>query len=223
MSNIAENIKRIKQVLPSNVKLIAVSKFHPQESIVEAYNAGQHIFAESRMQEIDTKQAALPKDIQWHFIGHLQTNKVKTVVPYVDTIHSVDSWKLLSEIDKCAAVVEKPIRCLLEIHIAEEDAKYGFTFDDCKAFLENNLWKNCKFAYLGGVMGMATYTDNESQIRNEFKNLKLFFDEIKQIYFANDNRFSEISMGMSNDYHIAVQEGATMVRIGSSIFGEREY
>lgn len=221
--NIAENIRQIEKTLPTGVKLVAVSKFHPQESIKEAYDAGQRTFGESRMQEIDVKQNILPKDIEWHFIGHLQTNKVKSIVPYVQVIHSVDSWKLLSEIDKQASVIDKQICCLLEIHIAREEAKYGFSFDNCREFLDNNLWKSCKFAYIGGVMGMATYTDDESEIRREFKNLKLFFEELKQTYFSNDSRFANISMGMSSDYHIAIEEGSTMVRVGSSIFGEREY
>ena len=221
--NIAENLKNIVKSLPTSVKLVAVSKFHPQESIQEAYDAGQRIFGESRMQEIDSKQASLPKDIEWHFIGHLQTNKVKSIIPYVHTIHSVDSWKLLSEIEKYAAAINKPVCCLLEMHIAQEDAKYGFSFENCRSFLTQGNWKNCKFAYLGGIMGMATYTENEAQVRNEFRSLKLFFDELKRDYFAGDNRFTEISMGMSNDYRIAIDEGSTMIRIGSSIFGEREY
>ena len=221
--NIAENLKNIVKSLPTSVKLVAVSKFHPQESIQEAYNAGQRIFGESRMQEIDSKQASLPKDIEWHFIGHLQTNKVKSIIPYVHTIHSVDSWKLLSEIEKHATAINKPVCCLLEMHIAQEDAKYGFSFENCRSFLTQGNWKNCKFAYLGGIMGMATYTENETQVRNEFRSLKLFFDELKRDYFAGDNRFTEISMGMSNDYRIAIDEGSTMIRIGSSIFGEREY
>ncbi|GAB6121710.1 YggS family pyridoxal phosphate-dependent enzyme [Dysgonomonas termitidis] len=220
---ISENIHSIKGRLPANVKLVAVSKFHPVDAIRVAYNAGQHIFGESRMQEISQKHSLLPQDIEWHFIGHLQTNKVKSIIPYTHTIHSVDSWKLLAEIEKSAARIGKRICCLLEIHIAQEDAKYGFTFDECRSFLSANQWKDCKFAYLGGVMGMASNVEEESQVRKEFKSLKLFFDEIKNDYFAEDDCFSEISMGMSGDYMIAVEEGSTMIRVGSSIFGEREY
>lgn len=221
--SIADNLKSILKDLPHEVKLVAVSKYHPYEAIQEAFNAGQRIFGESRMQELDKKHTMLPQDIEWHFIGHLQTNKVKTIIPYIHTIHSVDSWKLLSEIEKQASLVQKPVCCLLEIHIAQDDAKYGFSYEDCRQFLADNNWEKCKFAYLGGVMGMATYTDDTNQIRKEFKDLRLFFDELKNSYFANDNRFTEISMGMSGDYRIAIEEGSTIVRIGSSIFGEREY
>ena len=220
---ISENIHSIKDRLPENVKLVAVSKFHPVDAIRVAYNAGQHIFGESRMQEISQKHPLLPQDIEWHFIGHLQTNKVKSIIPYTHTIHSVDSWRLLSEIEKFAARIGKRICCLLEIHIAQEDAKFGFSFDECRSFLSGNQWRDCKFAYIGGVMGMASNIEEESQIRKEFKSLKLFFDEIKNDYFAEDDCFSEISMGMSGDYTIAVEEGSTMIRVGSSIFGEREY
>lgn len=221
--SINNNIHRIKDNLPEEVKLIAVSKFHPVDAILEAYRAGQKVFGESRMQEIDQKHSVLPQDIEWHFIGHLQTNKVKTIVPYVHTIHSVDSWKLLSEIEKQAAIIGKKICCLLEIHIAKEEAKYGLSYEDCRRFLTESPWKDCQYAYIGGLMGMATYTEDENQIRNEFKQLKLFFDKVKNDYFLNNNDFREISMGMSGDYKIAVEEGSTMVRIGSSIFGNREY
>ena len=165
----------------------------------------------------------MPQDIEWHFIGHLQTNKVKAIVPYVHTIHSVDSWKLLQEIDKQATSVNKRICCLLEIHIAEEDSKYGLSFDTCRQMLDEDLWKQLKYAYIGGVMGMATFTDNVDLIRTEFRSLKLFYDELKADYFHDFDSFSEISMGMSDDYKIAVEEGATIVRVGSSIFGQREY
>ncbi len=221
--SISENIYAIKKKLPTDVKLVAVSKFHGIDAIQEAYDAGQYLFGESRMQEIDQKHSLLPQNIEWHFIGHLQTNKVKSIIPYVHTIHSVDSWKLLFEIEKHAMKLEKRICCLLEIHIAQEDAKYGLSFDECRHFIADNQWKECKFAYIGGLMGMATNTENESQIRKEFKSLKIFFDEIKNDYFSNDDNFTEISMGMSGDYEIAVEEGSTIVRVGSSIFGDREY
>lgn len=219
--SISENIYSIKKKLPSGVKLVAVSKFHSEAVVGEAYDAGQRIFGESRMQEINQKHALLPPDIEWHFIGHLQTNKVKAIIPYIHTIHSVDSWKLLQEIDKQAFNIQKQICCLLEIHIAQEDAKYGFTYDDCRDLLSAGEWKNLKCAYIGGMMGMATNTDDNDLIRKEFRSLKLFFDEIKNEYFTGDVRFSEISMGMSDDYMIAMEEGSTIIRVGSSIFGHR--
>lgn len=221
--SITSNIANIKRTIPNHVKLVAVSKFHPAEAIQEAYDAGQRIFGESRQQEVSSKHNILPNDIEWHFIGHLQTNKVKHVVAYTHTIHSVDSWKLLSEIENASAKIKKTINCLLEIHIAEEDSKYGLTFDQCHALLQNNNWKNLKYTNIVGVMGMATDTDNIEKIRSEFRTLKQFFEELKQSYFKDFNYFSEISMGMSHDYQIAIEEGSTMVRIGSSIFGEREY
>lgn len=223
MTRVSDTIKAIKNDLPINVSLVAVSKFHPIEAIQEAYNAGQRIFGESRMQEIDKKHSALPENIEWHFIGHLQTNKVKYIVPYIHTVQSLDSWKLMSEIEKQASRLEKRIRCLLEVHIAEEDAKYGFSFDECRHFLEEGLWRDCKYAYLGGVMGMATNTDDEKTIKKEFHSLKTFFEEIKEKHFSDKSDFSEISMGMSDDYKIAIEEGSTMIRIGSTIFGNREY
>ena len=221
--NISDNLHKIKETLPETVKLVAVSKFHPVEAIQKLYDNGQRVFGESRMQEVDLKHSQLPQDIEWHFIGHLQTNKVKAIVPYVHTIHSVDSWKLLQEIDKQATSVNKRICCLLEIHIAEEDSKYGLSFDTCRQMLDEDLWKQLKYAYIGGVMGMATFTDNVDLIRTEFRSLKLFYDELKADYFHDFDSFSEISMGMSDDYKIAVEEGATIVRVGSSIFGQREY
>lgn len=221
--SISENLHTIKSKLPANVKLVAVSKFHNATTVHEAYDAGQRIFGESRMQEVEQKHQLLPDDIEWHFIGHLQTNKVKAILPYTHTIQSVDSIKLLKEIDKQAAIIQKPIRCFLEIHIAQEDAKYGFSFEECRQLLKEGQSRSLQYAYIGGIMGMATNTDDEALIRTEFKRLKLFYDEIKIDYFSEDNRFSEISMGMSDDYLIAVEEGSTIVRIGSSIFGQREY
>lgn len=220
---IADRLVAIKKSIPQNVKLVAVSKFHPQEAIKDAYDAGQHIFGESRMQEITSKRLTLPSDIEWHFIGHLQTNKVKSVVPYVHTIQSVDSWKLMSEIEKQAAIIKRPINCLLEIHIAREETKYGFTYENCRKFLMDAQWKKCIFANIIGLMGMATDTDDESIIRQEFRELKSFFDELKCNYFGQNSHFRELSMGMSHDYKIAIEEGSTMVRIGSAIFGNREY
>lgn len=221
--DISENLHKIKDTLPETVKLVAVSKFHPVEAIQVLYSAGQRVFGESRMQEVDLKYSKLPQDIEWHFIGHLQTNKVKAIVPYIHTIHSVDSWKLLLEIDKQAARVNKRICCFLEIHIAEENSKYGLSFDACRQMLNEGLWKQLKYAYIGGVMGMATFTENVDLVRNEFRSLKLFYEELKADYFQGYDLFSDISMGMSDDYEIAVEEGATVVRVGSSIFGQREY
>lgn len=221
--SVSSNIVEIKSTIPENVKLIAVSKFHPVQAVLEAYNTGHKLFGESRMQEIAQKHKELPSDIEWHFIGHLQTNKVKSIVPYTHTIHSVDSWKLLQEIEKQAEAIGKPINCLLEIHIAEEESKYGLSFDDCRKLLETTSWREFKYTKISGVMGMATYTDDVELVRSEFRSLKSFFSELKERYFLEIDYFSEISMGMSHDYLIAIEEGSTMVRIGTSIFGEREY
>lgn len=221
--NITDNLRKIKDSLPVNVNLIAVSKFHPFEAVQELYDVGHRIFGESRMQEIDEKHKHLPSDVEWHFIGHLQRNKVKDIIPYTHTIHSVDSPRLFVEIAKQTEIQKKEVRCLLQIHIADEETKYGFSIDECKELLNKEEWKNYTYAYIGGVMGMATYTDDKEQVRDEFRKLKRFFDELKQEYFASDDRFSEISMGMSGDYQIAIEEGSTMIRIGTTIFGEREY
>lgn len=221
--SISANLDAVKSLLPEGVKLVAVSKFHPKEALEKAYDAGQRIFGESRVQELSSKQEVLPTDIEWHLIGHLQTNKIKTVVSYIHTIQSIDSWKVLSEIDKYASKVDRKINCLLEIYIAKEDTKYGLTFDECKDLLVNENWQALKNIQIAGVMGMATNTDDESQIRREFRSLKMFFDELKQQYFKEDSGFCEISMGMSHDYKIAIEEGSTIIRVGTSIFGEREY
>lgn len=221
--NIQANLKEVLADLPSNVRLVAVSKFHPCEAIESAYAVGQRIFGESKVQELQEKQEALPKDIEWHFIGHLQTNKVKYIVPYIALIHAVDSYKLLVEIDKQAAKVGRTISCLLEIHIAQEDSKYGFTMDSCREMLQQENWKELKNVSIAGVMGMATNTDDTNQIRQEFESLHHFFQEIKNTYFADREEFKEISMGMSHDYLSAVEAGSTLVRVGSHIFGERNY
>lgn len=221
--NIQANLKEVLADLPSNVRLVAVSKFHPCEAIESAYAVGQRIFGESKVQELQEKQEALPKDIEWHFIGHLQTNKVKYIVPYIALIHAVDSYKLLVEIDKQAAKVGRTISCLLEIHIAQEDSKYGFTMDSCREMLQQENWKELKNVSIAGVMGMATNTDDTNQIRQEFESLHHFFQEIKNTYFAGREEFKEISMGMSHDYLSAVEAGSTLVRVGSHIFGERNY
>ena len=221
--DIQSNLKEVRAQLPPQVSLVAVSKFHPNEAILAAYETGQRIFGESKEQELSKKQASLPADIQWHFIGHLQTNKVKYIAPYIAMIHAVDSYKLLAEIDKQAAKCNRVIPCLLEIHIAEEDSKYGFSFESCREMLETTPWKELTHVCISGVMGMATNTDDESQITNEFESLHRFFTELKATYFKDCDTFKEISMGMSRDYPLAVQAGSTMVRVGSKIFGDRVY
>lgn len=221
--DIQTNLKQVLSELPSGVRLVAVSKFHPAEAIREAYEAGQRIFGESKEQELSEKQKELPPDIEWHFIGHLQTNKVKYIAPYIALIHAVDSYKLLTEINKQAAKCNRIIPCLLEIHIAQEESKYGFTPKACRDMLEKEEWKQLDHVCIAGVMGMATNTDDETQIEQEFHTLKALFDEWKQTFFAGCPDFKEISMGMSHDYPIAVRAGSTMVRVGSKIFGERVY
>lgn len=221
--DIQANLKEVLTSLPAQVKLVAVSKFHPNESIEQAYRAGQRIFGESKVQELIGKYETLPKDIEWHFIGHLQTNKVKYIAPYIAMIHAVDSYKLLAEIDKQAAKNGRVIPCLLEIHIAQEESKYGFTFQECREMLEAGEWKNLTHICIAGLMGMATFTEDETEIKREFDSLKQFFNEIKQNYFADRETFREISMGMSHDYPLAIEAGSTLVRVGSKIFGERIY
>lgn len=221
--DIQANLKEVLTSLPTQVKLVAVSKFHPNESIEQAYRAGQRIFGESKVQELTSKYETLPKDIEWHFIGHLQTNKVKYIAPYIAMIHAVDSYKLLAEIDKQAAKNGRVIPCLLEIHIAQEESKYGFTFQECREMLEAGEWKNLTHICIAGLMGMATFTEDETEIKREFDSLKRFFNEIKQNYFADRDTFREISMGMSHDYPLAIEAGSTLVRVGSKIFGERIY
>ena len=223
MSHIQEQINEINANLPEHVRLVAVSKFHPIEALEEAYAAGQRIFGESKVQEMTQKQEALPKDIEWHFIGHLQTNKIKYMAPYVALIHGVDSYKLLAEINKQAAKVGRIIPCLLQIHIAKEETKFGFSTDECLQMLEEGNWKSLDHVQITGVMGMATNTDDEAEISNEFETLSRFFHTLQTQYFQEHPYFKEISMGMSDDYPIAIEKGSTLVRIGSKIFGERHY
>lgn len=221
--SVSENLNSVRKNIPSQVTLVAVSKFHPVESIREAYNCGQRIFGESRVQELTDKVSQLPTDIEWHFIGHLQTNKVKYIAPFITMIHAIDSERLLQEIDKSAAKVNRTIDCLLQIHIAEEESKFGFSLDECREFMASGRWKQMPNIRLRGVMGMATFTENETQVRREFEHLNHFFQEIKEKWFADEASFSEISMGMSDDYRMAIESGSTMVRIGSTIFGNRQY
>ncbi len=221
--SIKSNLLDVLSELPERVRLVAVSKFNPKEAIMEAYEAGQRIFGESKVQEMTDKYEALPKDIEWHFIGHLQTNKIKYIVPYVSMIHGVDSYRLLCEIDKQAEKAGRIIPCLLQIHIAQEETKFGFSFDECKDMLANEEWKKLTHISIQGLMGMATYTDSTKQIEAEFCSLSSFFTEVKQSYFDQMPDFKEISMGMSHDYSMAIAAGSTLVRVGSKIFGERIY
>jgi pyridoxal phosphate enzyme (YggS family) len=221
--SIASEIQQITAALPQGVRLVAVSKYHPCEALAQAYEAGQRIFGESKVQEMTAKHEALPKDIEWHFIGHLQSNKIKYMAPYVALIHGVDSYKLLTEIDRQAEKVGRVIPCLLQIHLAQEETKFGFSVEECRAMLAEGAWRSLTHVRLDGVMGMASNVDDEAQIRREFHTLRSFFDEVKQQYFAGEEHFKEVSMGMSHDYPIALEEGATLVRIGSKIFGERLY
>lgn len=221
--NIKENLRQIRSSIPENVTLIAVSKFHPEEDVMQAYEAGQRHFGENHAQEVTRKYNNLPKDIVWHFIGHLQTNKVKYIAPYIYMIHSVDSVKLLSEINKEAKKNDRVIKCLLQMHIANEETKFGFTPDECTSMLESSNMANFPNVCICGVMGMATNTDDEEEVAREFKTLHNVFLSLKEKFFKDSPDFKEISMGMSGDYHIAIREGSTMVRIGSNIFGERIY
>lgn len=223
VDNIAGEIARITRELPEGTRLVAVSKFHPASAILEAYGAGQRIFGESKVQEMDAKHDALPRDIEWHFIGHLQTNKVKYIVPYVALIHGVDSYKLLAEIDRQATRVGRVVPCLLQVHIATEESKFGFTPGECRALLDAGEWRSLVHVRISGLMGMASNTDDMAQIRAEFGTLARIFDEVRTRHFASDPAFCELSMGMSHDYPLAIEAGSTLVRVGSRIFGERSY
>lgn len=220
---IAQNIIRLKASLPSEVTLVAVSKFHPVEALREAYEAGQRVFGESRAQELTAKQKVLPEDIEWHFIGPLQSNKVKDIASFIHTIHSIDSMKLLSEVDKQAAKHDHTIRVLLEIHVAEEVTKHGLTPDECKNLLRDEMLADFHHIQICGLMAMATDTDLTEQIRKEFQTVHALFSELKQTLCKDNPYFKEISMGMSYDYPIAIEEGSTLIRVGTHIFGEREY
>ncbi len=223
MVDVAKQLHEVLNDLPDGVRLVAVSKFHPNEYLEAAYQAGQRIFGESHEQELARKAATLPKDIEWHFIGHLQTNKVKAIAPYITMIDAVDSLKLLREIDKQAARCGRVIPVLLELHIAEEATKYGFTLDACRELLESGVWRQLEHVKICGLMMMASNVDNEAQIAAEFDQAARFFDEVRANYFADDPDFKERSWGMSQDYPIAVRHGSTMVRVGTSIFGPRVY
>ncbi len=219
--NIKNNLEAIRAELPENVKLIAVSKTKPVSMIMEAYEAGQKVFGENKAQDMAAKYPQLPADIEWHFIGHMQTNKVKYIAPFVKLIHSADSFKVLKEINKQALKNKRTIDTLLQFHIATEETKFGLNMEEAAEILTNPEFENLKNVRICGVMGMATFTDDEQLIRKEFKTLKNTFVQLKNQYFKNKEYFKEISMGMSGDYKIAVEEGSTMVRIGTKIFGAR--
>lgn len=221
MSTVAENYNKIKATIPTETKLVAVSKTKPIEAIREVYECGQREFGESKAQELLPKYEELPKDIKWHMIGHLQSNKVKYIAPYVSLIHSVDSLKLLNAINKEARKNDRIIDCLLQMHIAEEETKFGLSYDEVVEILSSDAYKNMKNIRIVGLMCMATFTDDQQQIRREFKQLVRYFNDIKEAFFKNDDAFREKSMGMSDDYPIAIEEGSTMVRVGSMIFGSR--
>ncbi|NRA12237.1 MAG: YggS family pyridoxal phosphate-dependent enzyme [Crocinitomicaceae bacterium] len=218
---IKENLNKILAEIPKDVTLVAVSKTKPASDIEEAYAAGQRVFGENKVQEMVEKEALLPKDIQWHLIGHVQTNKVKYVAPFVSVIHAVDSLKLLIEINKQAKKNDRIIECMLQMHIAEEQSKFGMKFDEIIEVFNSNKFVEMQNVSIIGLMGMATFTDNEEQVREEFSNLEGDFNVVKSHFFKFNENFKHISTGMSGDYKIAIEEGSTMVRIGSSIFGGR--
>ena len=220
--SICESIHSIQHELaPYNARLVAVSKTKPASLLMEAYDCGQRIFGENRVPELVEKAEALPKDIEWHFIGHLQRNKVKYIAPFVDLIHAVDSWKLLQEIDKRANANDRIIKVLLQFKIAQEDSKYGMADEEMYRFLDQENWQDLNHIVICGVMGMATFTNNQDQVRSEFEKLHGHFERLKSSHFVKNENFKEISMGMSGDYQLALETGSTMVRIGSSIFGAR--
>ena len=217
------HLHQILDTLPQGVRLVAISKYHPQEYIEAAYAEGQRVFGESHEQELRQKHESLPSDIEWHFIGHLQTNKVKYIVPYVSMIESVDSMKLMKEINRQAEKCGRTVNILLELHVAEESTKYGLTPEACRQLLEDGEWREMQHVRICGLMMMASFVDDREQIRREMQTAANLFDELKAKYFANDDAFCERSWGMSDDYQIAVETGSTMVRIGTSIFGPRVY
>ncbi len=218
--NITERLHNIWSTLPEGVKLVAVSKFHPAERVKEAYDAGQRIFGESRPQEMASKAAELPKDIEWHMIGHLQTNKVKMIAPFVTMISSVDSDRLIAEIEKQAAKFDRMIDILLEVHVADEETKSGWDVEELRAYIASGALNDMSHVRVRGVMTIATNTDDEATIRRDFQTIGAIFNELRPIF---DDSFDTLSIGMSDDYPIALEYGSTMVRIGTAIFGQREY
>ena len=221
---ISQRIEAIRRQLPDGVTLVAVSKFHPVEALKEAYEAGQRVFGESHVQELMSKVGELPHDIHWHFIGHLQSNKVKYIAPFIELIHAVDTFKLLREIDRQGEKAGRVIDCLMEVHVAEEESKYGFHEDELKELFQQPEWRGLRHVRVRGLMCMATFTDDQQQVRKEFARAKRLFGTLRQEVFSQPgDRFDTLSMGMSDDFPIAVEEGSTMVRVGSSIFGPRQY
>ena len=221
--DVKTNLHEVLDRLPQGVRLVAISKYHPNEYIEAAYEEGQRVFGESHEQELRLKHQSLPQDIEWHFIGHLQTNKVKYIAPYVTMIEAVDSLKLLREINKQAEKCGRRIKVLLELHIAEEATKYGLTLDACRELLAGGEWRQMKNVQICGLMMMASFVDDTDQIRREMTIARDFFDEVKAAYFADDDAFCERSWGMSDDYPIALETGSTMIRVGTKIFGPRVY
>lgn len=232
MTDLQERLLSVCERLPEGVRLVAVSKFHPASAILEAYDAGQRVFGESRVQELQEKFPQLPSDIEWHFIGHLQVNKVKYIAPYISLIHAVDSFKLLQEIDRQARRfaderqshgLSPRIRVLLQLHVAQEETKFGFSPAECKAFLDSSGWRELQYVEIAGIMCMATNTDDEEQIAAEFQQAEDFFEMARSRYFSDVDTFCECSWGMSDDYPIACEHGSTLVRVGTFIFGARDY
>jgi len=221
MNTAEKNLTLIKNTIPEHVRLVAVSKTKPIETILEVYNAGHKVFGENKAQELIQKQPQLPKDIEWHFIGHLQSNKVKYLAPFVHCIESVDSLKLLKEINKQAVKYNRIINCLLQFHIATESSKFGLDYDEASEILQSEDYAESNNVRITGVMGMATFTNDTDLVRREFKSLKNIYQKLKKDFFTDESDFKDISMGMSGDYQIAIEEGSTIVRIGSAIFGER--
>lgn len=218
--SVAENLKKIAQTIPAHVQLVAISKTKPVDVVMEAYHAGQRVFGENKVQEMVAKYEAMPKDIQWHLVGHLQTNKIKYIIPFVSLIHSVDSQKLLEAIDKESGKKERVVDCLLQVHIAQEETKFGFDRDELLSLVNSGALASYCNVRVVGLMGMASFTDDEAQVRSEFRGLRQLFLEMQPIF---GEQFTQLSMGMSGDYLLAIEEGSTMVRVGSSIFGERNY
>lgn len=221
--SIKENLFQVKEQIGERATLVAVSKTKPNAAISEAYQSGQRVFGENKVQELVGKYESLPKDIEWHMIGHLQSNKVKYIAPFVELIHGVDSEKLLLAINKEGAKCNRKIKCLLQVHIASEESKFGFSKDELLQMLSSGITQSLSNVFICGLMGMATYTTDEAKIHKEFKYLSEFFAELKCRFFLNDKNFKELSIGMSGDFLMAIEEGSTMVRVGSAIFGERNY
>ena len=217
-AKIAEQIKSISDTLPCGVTLIAVSKYHPADAVMQAYEAGQRDFGESKAQDLVKKHETLPDDIQWHFIGHLQSNKIKYIAPFVHLIHSIDSYKLLQEVNRHGEKHNRRIACLLQIHIAQEETKFGFTPEECIEMLSDNDWQSLKNVEIRGIMCMASNTDDESQIADEFAKVQILFNDIKERFFAGNDNFNILSAGMSDDYPIAIKFGSNHIRVGSKIF-----